>query len=174
MCPSVCVYTAVSDIWSRSKFLNDRSCTLSECWCRQNGRSCTEDSPIYRSVKVTFVTNVGFTLVHVKVPGVKWLIILAPRHWGLRGFLGRRSKSKCKVWWPQLLPWAGISSLHGKVRGRKFLDRFKTYFGSQISQSLNELQVKSVSTDYTHCNNLCFESASRIKNGERSRRSAAR
>ena len=31
----------------------------------------------------------------------------------------------------------------GKIQGdgRKFLDRFKSYFGSQISQSLNEIHI---------------------------------
>ena len=48
-------------------------------------------------------------------------------------------------------PWAYLLKLpniqcsnyakHGKIQGdgRKFLDRFKSYFGSQISQSLNEV-----------------------------------
>ena len=79
----------------------------------------------------------------------------------------------------------------GKIPGdgQKFLDRFKSYFGSQISpQSLNE----SISTDYSQNPQQkvrfflfvfvfihifvfdCFELASEIANGERSRRSAAR
>ena len=65
----------------------------------------------------------------------------------------------------------------GKIQGdgQKFLDRFKSYFGSQISsQSLNEvhtyqLQPKSATKKVIFfiiyfC--LCFESASRIANGE--------
>ena len=73
----------------------------------------------------------------------------------------------------------------GKIQGdsRKFLDRLKSYFGSQISsQSLNEvyiyqLQPKSATKGDLYiyiC--LCFELASWIAfaNGERSRRSAAR
>ena len=73
----------------------------------------------------------------------------------------------------------------GKIQGdgRKFLDRFKSYFGSQISsQSLNEvhiyrLQPKSVKQKVIFSLSYivfdCFESASRVVNGERSRRSAA-
>ena len=74
----------------------------------------------------------------------------------------------------------------GKIQGngRKFLDRFKSYFGSQISlQSSNEvpsyrLQPKSATKGEFYHNYIfvfdCFESASRNTNGERSRRSAAR
>ena len=66
----------------------------------------------------------------------------------------------------------------GKIQadGRKFLDRFKSYFGSQISpQSLNEvhiyrLQPKSPTKDdfvsYIYVFDS-FESASRIANGGR-------
>ena len=74
----------------------------------------------------------------------------------------------------------------GKIQGdsRKFLDRLKSYFGSQISsQSLNEvyiyqLQPKSATkgdffSRYIFVFN-CFELAAWIANGERSRRSAAR
>ena len=67
--------------------------------------------------------------------------------------------------------------------GRKFLHRFKSYFGSQLSsQSLNEVHIyrlqpksatKGVFFSYISVFD-CFESASRIANGERSRRSAAR
>ena len=66
--------------------------------------------------------------------------------------------------------------------GRKFLDRFKSYFGSQISsQSLNEvhiyrLQPKSATKGDFFSYIFVFDSfefASRIANGERSRRSAA-
>ena len=71
----------------------------------------------------------------------------------------------------------------GKIQGdgRKFLDSFKSYFGSQISsQPLNEthicqLQPKSATKgDFFHIIFVfdCFESASRIANGERRRRSA--
>ena len=67
----------------------------------------------------------------------------------------------------------------GKIQGdgRKFLDRFKNYSGSQISsQSLNEvhiyqLQPKSATKgDFFHIFFLfdCFELASRIANDERS------
>ena len=107
LCPSVCVCTAVSDIWSRSKFMNDRSCTLSECRCRQNGRSCTEDSWLAH-----LQINQGYFCYKC------WLhshSCSGPAIKGLRGFIGQRSLTKCKVWWPQLLPWAGSSSLHGKV-----------------------------------------------------------
>ena len=80
----------------------------------------------------------------------------------------------------------------GKIQGdgRKFLDRFKSYFGSQISsQSLNEvhiyrLQPKSATKGDLFIYLFIFhivlslivsvESASRIANSERSRRSAAR
>ena len=73
----------------------------------------------------------------------------------------------------------------GKIQGdgQKFLDRFKSYFVSQISpQSLNEihiyqLQLKSATKggkkSYIFVFD-CFELASRIANGERSQRSAAR
>ena len=48
----------LSDIWSRSSLWIT---ALPERWCRQNSRSCTEDSPpIYRLIKVTFVASVGF------------------------------------------------------------------------------------------------------------------
>ena len=72
--------------------------------------------------------------------------------------------------------------IKGQIQGdvRKFLERFKSYFGSQISRSLKK---RSLSTDYSQ--NLqqkviffliyvfdCFES--RIANGERSRRNAVR
>ena len=72
-----------------------------------------------------------------------------------------------------------LSKIQGD--GRKFLDCFKSYFGSQISQSLNEvhiyrLQPKSATKgDFVimyFC--LCFESVSWIADGEQSRRSAAR
>ena len=76
-----------------------------------------------------------------------------------------------------------IITHQGKIQGdgRKFLDRFKIYFGSQISQSLNEvhiyrLQPKSATKgeffSYIFVFD-CFVSASRIANGERSRRSTA-
>ena len=67
----------------------------------------------------------------------------------------------------------------GKIQGdgRKFLDRFKSYSGSQIlSQSLNEvhiyqLQPKSATKgDFVSYIFVfdCFELASRTANGERS------
>ena len=72
----------------------------------------------------------------------------------------------------------------GKIQGdgRKFLDRFKSYFGSQISsQSLNEVniyQLQPKSATKRVFSNIfvfdCFELASWIANGERSRRSSAR
>ena len=71
----------------------------------------------------------------------------------------------------------------GKIQGdgRKFLDHFKSYFGSQLSsQSLNEvhiyqLQLKSATKgDFFHIFCLCFELMSWIANGEQSRQSAAR
>ena len=60
--------------------------------------------------------------------------------------------------------------------GRKFLDRFKSYFGLQISsQSLNEVCIYQLQPEIRNkrcffiyfC--LCFELASWIANGERSR-----
>ena len=65
----------------------------------------------------------------------------------------------------------------GKIQGngRKFLDCFKSYFGSQISQSLNEvhiyrLQPESATKDdfFVMYFCLCFESASQIADGEQS------
>ena len=75
--------------------------------------------------------------------------------------------------------------MFGKIQGdgRKFLDRFKSYFGSQISsQSLNEAHIYRLQPKSATIGDFfpfifvfdCFESASRIANGERSRRSAAR
>ena len=68
----------------------------------------------------------------------------------------------------------------GKIQGdgRKFLYRFKSYSGSQISsQSLNEFHVYQLQPKSTTKGEFfsyifvfdCFESASRIGNGERSR-----
>ena len=73
----------------------------------------------------------------------------------------------------------------GKIQGdgRKFLDRFKSYFGSQISsQSLNEvhiyrLQPKSATEgEFFHIflSLIISSRYHRLKFGERSRRSAAR
>ena len=72
--------------------------------------------------------------------------------------------------------------VRGKIQGdgRKFLDRFKSYFGSQIPQSPNEvhiyrLQPKSATKgEFFSSQTFVFESASQIANDERSRRSAAR
>ena len=65
----------------------------------------------------------------------------------------------------------------GKIQGdgRKFLDRFKSYFGSQISshsQSLNEVRIYRLQPKSATKGDLkkyifvfdCFESASRIAN----------
>ena len=67
----------------------------------------------------------------------------------------------------------------GKIQGdgRKFRDRFKSYFGSQISsQSLNEVHIYQLQPKSATKGDLfifsyifvfdCFESASRIANGE--------
>ncbi len=73
----------------------------------------------------------------------------------------------------------------GKIQGdgRKFLDRFKSYSGSQISsQSLNEVHIYQLQPKSATKGDFfsyifvfdCFELASWIANGERSRRSAAR
>ena len=73
------------------------------------------------------------------------------------------------------------TTLCGKIQGevRKFLHRFRSYFGSQIStQPLNEvhiyrLQPKSATKgEFFSCIFVfdCFESASQIANGEGSRR----
>ena len=67
---------------------------------------------------------------------------------------------------------------YGNVQGdgRKFLERFKSYFGSQISsRSLNDSQNPQQKVIYFIYIFVldCFESASRITNDERSRRSAA-
>ena len=74
---------------------------------------------------------------------------------------------------------------YGRIQGdgRKFLDRFKSYFGSQISsQSLNEVHIYRLQPKSATKGDLfsyifdfdCFELASRIANGERGLRSAAR
>ena len=129
----------------------------------------------------------------------KLTVSLGPEAWVLK-FVGYwwigasyacvcpRSSFDCllfgEYFWP--VPFSFVSCAYvrsrGKIQGdgRKFLDRFRSYFGSQISsQSLNEvhvyqLQPKSATKgDFYFC--LCFESASwRIAlNGERSQRSAA-
>ena len=46
LCPSVCVCSF--QIIFRLDLAYELPCTLRECWCRQNNRSCTEDSPICR------------------------------------------------------------------------------------------------------------------------------
>ena len=72
----------------------------------------------------------------------------------------------------------------GKIQGDswKFLDRFKSYFGPQISQSLNKvhiyrLQLKSATKgeffSYIFVFD-CFKSVSQIANGKWSQRNAAR
>ena len=82
-------------------------------------------------------------------------------------------------------PLSEANKNSGKMQGdgQKFLDRFKGYFWSQISsQSLNEVHIyRSQPKSATKGEFLkyvfvfdCFKSASRIANGERSRRSAAR
>ena len=89
--------------------------------------------------------------------------------------------------------WGILSSILGhkyhqdKIQGggRKFMDRFKSFLGSQkSSQSLNEVHIYRLQPKSATKGDLfifsyifvfdCFESASRIANGERSRRSAAR
>ena len=45
LCPSVRVYSFQTfDL----DLVSEKPCTLPGCWCRQNNRSCIEDSPIYR------------------------------------------------------------------------------------------------------------------------------
>ena len=75
-----------------------------------------------------------------------------------------------------------LHKLQGKIQGdnQKFLDRFKSYLGSQIS-SLNEVHIYRLQPKpaikgvfFSHIFVFdCFKSASPIANGERSRQSAA-
>ena len=73
----------------------------------------------------------------------------------------------------------------GKIQGdgRKFLDHFKSYCGSQIpSQSLNEVHIYGLQPKSATKGDFfsyifvfdCFKSASRIANDKQSQRSAAR
>ena len=65
-----------------------------------------------------------------------------------------------------LVPWTyelliimvSFVNIQGKIQGdgRKFLDRFKSYFGSQISQSLNEVHIYRLQSKSTIKDDLFF------------------
>ena len=103
----------------------------------------------------------------------------------LSGMTGPAFDSPFLFFCPVLLLFMSWGGGGGKIQGDgwKFLDRFKSFLGPQISsQLLNKvhiyrLQLKSATKGKKISYILvfvCFKSVSQIANGERSRRSAAR